>query len=98
MFAIHGRHFQLQFLTFPLPDIFQLLFLNMHFDSLFLLILDLEDVLIIVFAACSPNEDFVFGWGCLCFCYFGEDEGFSGGFAGVVDAADHLLFAHLGFI
>ena len=46
MFAIHGRHFQLQFLTFPLPDIFQLLFLNMHFDSLFFLIFNLEDVLL----------------------------------------------------
>ena len=67
----------------------------MHFDSLFLLVLNLEDVLIVVFAAGSSDEDFVFGGSGISFGYFGEGEGFFGLFVGVVNAVYHLLGVHL---
>ena len=94
MTTSHSTHLQLQLVILTLTKIFYPLFLDVQFDALLLLVLDLEDVLLVIFATGSPHEHFVFGGSLGHLTYFRENKRFSHLLPRVVNRIDHLFSVH----
>ena len=75
MLTSHLGHPLLQLFALTVSQLPHPLLLDVQLDFLSLFVLDFEDVLWVVFAAASADENLVGGGTGVGFGYFGEDEG-----------------------
>lgn len=94
MTARHLSHLLLQLFTLAVSYLSKSLLLNMHFHSLPFLVLNLENILLVVFATSSSDKNLVLGLIWLGFVDFGKYKWFSLFFFRVVDWVNHLFRVH----
>lgn len=67
----------------------------MKLQSLLLIVLEFEDVLLIVFAAGGADEDFVGRGGCFLLAELGEKDGLLALLFGIVDRINDVFGVHV---